>query len=184
MKKTLFIVMAMMAMLTACVPFWTHLASPTLVKDPTYSVELPSDWVRRNQTAKGNVAITHDGMGIQSIFIEQNAHAKAFPNLKKSASPTMLPSELAELQLAELKTFPALSNIEVLKNTPQTVSGLPGFRMHMRFKNVKGLTYEFLWLGVVNAKGYYSLNYRAPSIHYFPKHKPDFEKIVDSFRLL
>jgi PsbP len=183
MKRIIFTFLVSLT-LAACVPLWTHLERPTPIKDQSYSVELPGDWVRQNQAPKGNIVITHDGTNIQAIRVEQTPHDKAFPNLKKKSSSAMLPSELAELQIAELKSIPGLANIEVVENIPVSVSGSPGYKLHLSFRNLKGLRFELLWIGVTNNKNYYSLTYQAPSIHYFPKYKPEFEKVVESFRLI
>ena len=183
MKRTIYALFIALS-LTACGTMWTHLETATPVKAQTYSAELPKDWVRQNQVPMGNIVISHDGLKIQAIRVEQTDHDKAFPTLKKKSGQSVLPSELAELQVAELKALPGLANIEVVENVPFTVAGLPGYKLHMAFKNVKGLRFELLWIGVATAKKYYSLTYQAPSIYYFPKHKPDYEKVVESFRLI
>lgn len=182
MKKMLMLV-ALFA-LSACA-MWERIEKPqTIGPDGSYSVELPVGWVRA-MYANDRILVTRDGLGLQHIAVIRQPIDKAFPRIKKSAAENLLPSELAELQIAEMKTeAEQFSSINVIENAPATIFGRPGFRLHVSFKNERGLVFDRHICGFSDKKGYYLLIYQAPRLHYFDKHKIEFERVVNSFRLL
>ena len=96
----------------------------------------------------------------------------------------MLPSELADLAIAELRAGQEqkLPSLEVLSNAPAEIGGHNGFALHLRFQTDQGLRMELLMRGFVDQRGFYLLTYRAPTLHYFERDRPVFESLVSSFR--
>ncbi|MGA1839016.1 MAG: hypothetical protein ACMUIU_00175 [bacterium] len=174
----------LIALIIGCAPrTWVRLDQIYMNgPDNTYSVNLPFGWVHA-EFVKDKLLITRDGPGIQIILIEKYSHQNAFPAIGKRSSEDMLPSELAELTISEMKATSDMSNIVVLENKPTTIGGRPGFRIHAQFKNERGLRYELILYGFTNKIGFYTLYYRAPSLHYFPRDIEVFENIVKSFTL-
>jgi len=76
----------------------------------------------------------------------------------------MLPSELADLAIAELRAGQEqkLPSLEVLSNAPAEIGGHNGFALHLRFQTDQGLRMELLMRGFVDQRGFYLLTYRAP----------------------
>jgi hypothetical protein len=96
----------------------------------------------------------------------------------------MLPSELAELEIAEIKARDELTEaLTVLENEPALVSGKEGFRVRVSYRNPRGLEIHEEVYGVVEQSRLYLLVYRAPRLHYFPKYYPDFQKTVASLQV-
>jgi len=52
------------------------------------------------------------------------------------------------------------------------------------YRNDLGLEIHHVIYGLADKTGYYTLEYRAPRLHYFDKYYPDFEKTASSFQLV
>jgi hypothetical protein len=171
------------ASLAACTP-WTRVDSANRLETKTrdYTVELPLGWVKHT-TRSSNIFITRDGPALNTIVVSRQPHDVKLPHTKRITRADMLPHELAELTLAEWKSTEATANLEVLANTPATLGGQPAVRVHIRYKNERGLPIERVLIGMVDAKGRLSLQYEAPAIVYFQRNLADFEAMAASVRL-
>ncbi len=129
------------------------------------------------------IALTRDGFPLQDMdFIRFDAKY-AMPHLRKPYTSNMLPSEVADLWIADLKKS-GMSALKVHGNEPATIGGNAGFKLHLSHKNARGLQIERLVYGFGHKSGVYILSYEAPSIHYFPEHRNTFIETVNSFRLM
>ncbi|MFQ6023751.1 MAG: hypothetical protein ACE5NW_13610 [Acidiferrobacterales bacterium] len=175
-------VIVIVTLVTACAP-WAMIKEP-LVEGPgkSFTIELPIGWVRAKFVPNAILA-TRDGIGIQFIEVVKRSHDNAFPRIKEKTEADMLPSEVAELVIAEIKTDERLSGLKVVRNAPATIGGKTGFRLHLRMKNEDGLRYEAVVYGFVDEAGFYRLAFQAPAIHYFKRDLPAFEEVVKSFHL-
>jgi hypothetical protein len=162
---------------------WQHYEQATQVEHASknFKVTLPADWVRYNQAQRDVIVVTRDGLRVQQIMAAHAPHDKAFDKIKKKSAETMLPAELAELQIAEMKALGNLSNLEVLENAPAKLGAMPAFHALTQFKNNDGLAINIEMLGAVNAKGYYLLQYQAPALHFFERDRAAFRNVVESF---
>jgi len=179
---------------------WKLVDKPlALSKDKKFSVELPVGWVRAIDD-KNVISATRDGMGIQLISTvrtkhrdafkqfetkkQKKANAKRLPNQKKAmVNAQMLPAELAELVIADLKSGSEMSHVRVVSNLPLIIDGHQGFQLHFQYKNKKGLQFDHMISGFVDEKNLYQFAYRAPSKIYFPRDLKAFDKMVASFKL-
>jgi hypothetical protein len=179
-KLTCVLLIAVLA--TGCT-VWARIDKP-LVDGPgeAFQLELPVGWIRAGFYVD-RVLVTRDGTGIQFIEAIKLTHEKAFSGLKEETRADMLPTELAELAIAQVKSRPGVSDVEVVSNAPATIAETTGFRLHVQMKNSQGLTYEAVVYGFVDADGFYRLTYQAPSLHYFKRDLSIFEHAVKSFRL-
>jgi hypothetical protein len=150
--------------------------------DNAYSVELPLGWMRFMQETNG-IALTRDGFDLNRIRIQRRDLDKAFPNLKKAALASMLPSELAELQIAEVKSEARDTVVTVKDNAPAMLGERVAYRLHLTYKNDRGLTFDRVIYGVATSKGYFTLGFTAPALYYSARELPTFEKVVGSFKL-
>lgn len=172
--------------LAGCGGGWVKPDKQTL-EDPSnsFSVRIPSNWQRYTGGEYADrIMISYDGPGLQKIEAYRLEHDKAFEKIKKVSKESMLPSELAELTLAEIKADEELKNIEVIENRPATIGGKSGFCLHTREKNEKGLRIDRVTYAFADKKGFYMLVYEAPKLNYFDKSVNDFEIVVKSFKEL
>lgn len=168
--------------LAACTP-WTRVdpGNRAETKGDDYTLELPAGWVKR--TADSNdFFVTRDGPALNYIVVARQPHDRKLPRTKRETRADMLPHELAELALAEWRSTEATANLEVLSNTPVMVGGKPAVRVHIRYKNDRGLPIERVMVGLVDAKGRLSILYEAPAIVYFQRGLPAFEALVASVK--
>lgn len=170
-------------LLAGCNNAWVRVDSGGIdYKDAHYQLKLPLDWVRivNNDT----LVITRDGPDIQRIDIKFSPHKKAFEKLKKESTTEMLPSELAELYIADFRAQDqnGLPSLQVLSNEPATIAGNQGFQLHLQYTNAKGLEYEVLVKGFTTKDGFYVLRYAAPSLHFFERDKESYQRALNSFK--
>jgi hypothetical protein len=149
----------------------------------SYTVQLPVKWVKL-ATFDESVVVTRDGFGLQHVSISRRPAKDAFPKTKKAADEKLLPSELAELQIAELKSSgEQMATLAVAENAPAAVGGKSGFRLHLQFRSERGLDFEQIHYGVAYKGYYYLISFQAPRLYYFDKYRPDFERTAASFTL-
>jgi len=172
------------ALIAGCAVLWSRIDDANRnYQGAHYSVTLPVGWMRRE--SGGNLLLSKDGIDLQRILIEYRPHEKAFEKLKKTSSATMLPSELAELTIAELKASQQndLPSLKVISNAPVEIGGHAGFLIHLGYKTDAGLRIEILLEGFADAAGYYLITYRAPTLYYFARDRSAFEAVCASFRV-
>lgn len=168
--------------LAACTP-WTRVDSGSRneSRHNDYTLDLPLGWVKR--TADTNdLFVTRDGPALNYIVVNRQPHDRKLPRTKRETRADMLPHEIAELAIAEWKSSEATANLQVLSNTPIMLDGHPAVRVHIRFKNDRGLPIERVMVALVDTKGRLSLQYEAPAIVYFQRSLPAFEAMVASVR--
>lgn len=97
----------------------------------------------------------------------------------------MLPSELAQLAIAELKASQSnsLPSLEILRNAPVELAGHTGFDIHLQYKTDAGLRMDMEMRGVVDNSGFYLLKFSAPTLHYFERDRQTFETLTESLQL-
>lgn len=182
MKRSMLIVLA--ALLAGCVTPPARVDVPfTEAQDKSYTVDLPVGWIR-HFAQDGTLLVSKDGFALQTIGILHLKSELAFPKTKKSASDTLLPSELAELQIAEMKAeTEQMAALKVVDNEPVLVDGREGFRVRTSYFTRRGLEINRVTYGLADKSGYYRIEYVSPKLYYFDRTFGDFEKVTASFRL-
>ena len=168
--------------LAACTP-WTRVdpGSRNESRHNDYTLDLPLGWVKR--TADTNdLFVTRDGPALNYIVVNRQPHDRKLPRTKRETRADMLPHEVAELAIAEWKSSESTANLQVLSNVPVMLGGKPAVRVHIRFKNDRGLPIERVMVALVDAKGRLSIQYEAPAIVYFQRGLADFDALVASIR--
>ncbi len=168
--------------LSACAP-WA-LVEPdgrSFSKPGDYALDMPAGWVKRTADVN-DVFLTRDGPALDYIVVARQPHDRKLPRTKRETRADMLPFELAELALAEWRNNDATANLEVLSNAPTRLGGKPAIRLHVRYRNERGLPIERLMVALVDARGRLSLLYEAPAIVYFQRGLPAFEAMLASLR--
>ena len=176
------IIGVLIASLAACAT-WERVdqTSRAEAKRDDYTLELPLGWVRRTIDAN-DYFVTRDGPALNYIVVNRQPHDKKLPLTKRETRADMLPHEIAELAIAEWKSAESTANLEVISNAPVLLGGKPAVRVHVRFKNERGLPIDRVMVALVDAKGRLSIQYEAPAIVYFQRGLADFEAMVASVR--
>lgn len=184
MKISAGTIVLVLALLSGCAPAWVQVDdSGRNFHGEHYSVTLPAGWMRLE--SEDSLILSKDGILLQVISIQFRQHQDAFEKLGKDASATMLPSELAQLAIAELKASQGegLPSLEILRNAPVELAGHTGFDIHLRYKTDAGLRMDMEMRGVVDDSGYYLLKYSAPTLHYFERDRQVYETLTESLQL-
>lgn len=166
-------------------PEWSTATDSSVYVDPEggYSVQLPTGWQWVKYNAKTPLLATRDGPDLQAIRVYFRQHKDAFPNIEKNSSPDMMPGDLAELFVADLREERGIGTIELVENAPADINGRSGFRLELAWRNEDGLRYQAVVYGCAAPRGLYVLVYNAPVLHYYEQHVVEFEESVRTFRL-
>lgn len=201
MKKIITLV-AVVLLSTGCAQqaYWTLTDDMNgVVKSRSFQMTVPTGWARSTQADAferitidekletillESMTVTRDGTGLHSIDITRRYPDTAFPSIKKKSKASMLPVEIADLYVSELRKRTGLEQLKVLTNKPAKVNGKDAFRLVMQLKNDDGLRIRILSYGFVDKTGFYTLNYRAPYLHYYDRDYKKFEALVGSFKQL
>jgi hypothetical protein len=199
MKKILALPL-LLALLGGCAqaPYWTLTDKDNgTLKSTSFEMSVPTGWTRtttadtweritvddKPQTLLlEQVSASRDGLGIHAITITRRYPDTAFPTIKKKSSASMLPLEVAELYVSELRKRSGLERLRVVSNRPAQINGKQGFELVMEFKNDDGLRIRMVSNGFVDKTGFYTLNYRAPVLYFYERDYGDYAKLVRSFR--
>jgi hypothetical protein len=152
--------------------------------DKSYTVDLPIGWIKQGSPDSRTLLASRDGFLLEAIAIKKQPIKEAFPKTKKAATAQMLPAELAELEIAEIKSQDQFTAaLTVTQNEPAEIAGQEGFGLRVRFRNTRGLEIQRVVYGFLDKSAYYAITFQAPMLYYFDKYYPDFQKVVESFQL-
>jgi len=140
-------------------------------------------WLRLERD--DSLILSKDGILLQIISIWFRPHKNTFEKIEKDSSTSMLPSELAQLAIAELNASQnnSLPSLEIHRNAPVELAGHTGFDIHLRYKTDAGLRMDMEMRGVVDNSGFYLLKFSAPTLHYFERDRQTFETLTESLQL-
>lgn len=128
------------------------------------------------------LSASRDGMGIHSIVAYKRFHKYAFPSIEKKSGANMLPSEAADLYVADLRKQKGLERLKVSINKPAVIGRKRGFRVASHYKNEDGLRIVIDTYGFVDKTGFYFITYRGPYLYYYKRDNAAFRRSVRFFR--
>lgn len=178
MKRLLLIILLF---ITGCAS-WQKVGGLYTSTRNNFSVELPDEWMKLNKDEY--LYITRDGELLQNVLIKRLNIDESLAFTKKKFKKEILPVEAAEVVIDNMTSTPAVLNLAVVENTPTNISGLPGFKVVLTYKNKSGLTYECIYYGFISGEWFYGISYTAPLRHYFDKDVKTFEEVIKSFKLI
>lgn len=182
----------------AQVPYWTLTDDVNRVaKSKSFEFNVAGGWMRttearayervdidgKTQTVLyESMQLTRDGVPLHAITVTRRYPDNAFPTLKKKSSETMLPPEVADLYVSELKKRSGLEKLVVLSNKPARIDGKNGFQLVLQHKNDDGLRINIMTHGFVDKTGLYTVSYRAPALYFYERDMKDYMNLVASWR--
>ena len=172
--------------IAACVPQWARVsdANAAAQTESGYVATLPAGWVRlSNPLAKNESLASRDGVRVQWLVVGSRKAAEAFPRIQKQAQKNALPTELADLEIAEQIALMKPLVIKVAGSTAVTVAGQRGFRLLTEYKTETGLTMRRLTVAWLSGDYYSFARFEAPALHYFQRDLPAFEQVLKSIQL-
>ena len=197
--RLILVIIACAVLISACASKWTLVGNENeTVRLSQVTFKIPLHWVLYNNhfneyTAVVNgkpvdnkvkrVIVSRDGLNLNIIDIIEFKREKAFPSINKAVHDSTLPSEMAELFIAEQEATLGIDNLQILTNEPATVAGQKGFTVHFRYKTQTGLQKEQVVYGFSTPNKFYIFKFFAPSLHYFETNSPEFEALIKSIKL-
>jgi hypothetical protein len=202
MIRKILALLALVTVLSGCAPtpYWTLTDGANKVaQSKSFEMTVPEGWNRTTAADTWDqltiddkvqtvllerMAASRDGTGIHTITVTRRYPDTAFPAIKKKSHANMLPLEVADLYVSDLRKRSGLERLKVLSNKPVQVNGKPAYQLVMEFKNEDGLRVRIVSHGFVDNTGFYTINYRAPTLYYYERDYGDYARLVRSFRQL
>ena len=170
------------------------------VASENFAVDLPQGWRQHNASADplggmkailekrrkldwDVIRLTRDGLFLQQIGIGRIPVSDELPHTKRKLAQGMIPLEAAEVLSDELRSNSNLTNQELIEDTPISVGGYPGFKLHYTYRIEERLKIEGLLYGALVGPWLYYVLYEAPAQHYFNKDLQVFETTRRSFQI-
>ena len=145
------------------------------------SIQMPPGWMRLSTNAYEMVS--KDGPYLQYILLNEQPVTQGFQYTRQKVRADMLPNELAEVVIANLRGDPSVGRLRLIDNEPALVCGADGFKLVFTFKDQFGVDMRTLYYGVMTASTMISLRYNAAQRYYFEAALPAFEAAFQSLRL-
>ena len=202
MIRKILALLAVVTALSGCAPtpYWTLTDDANkIAKSTSFEMIVPEGWNRSTAADTWDrlmiddkvqtvllerMTASRDGVGIHTITVTRRYPDTAFPTIKKKSNAGMLPLEAADLYVSDLRKRTGLERLKVLSNKPTQVNGKPAFQLVMEYKNDDGLRVRIVSHGFVDKTGFYTINYRAPTLYYYERDYGDYARLVRSFRQL
>jgi hypothetical protein len=160
---------------------WSKTAGNYTNTSEQFSADLPWGWMMH----KGKeLILTKDGIFLENIVIKRKNAEDKLLYTKKKFVEGMLPEEIAEIELDEMRCNANIGNLEVIENSPVEISGIKGFKLVYTFANEDGLKKKTIHYGFGHKEWVYEISYTATQWNYYDKELDAFNKLVESFKFL
>jgi hypothetical protein len=182
MKKTIVLYLIITILVMGCAT-WVAVEGKYSMSSQNFEVEIPDGW-RRFNLSQDALIITKDGLTLQQIQIMRRSVDKELPHTKKKILKEMLPQEIAEVLIDNIRSNPDIMNQNFIENVPEQIGGFSGIKLVYTYQTKGGLTKKGVNYCFLFGNWCYEINYEAPERYYFTKDLPAFEQVVESFRLI
>ncbi len=137
----------------------------TTIEEPAYKgpndefvVQIPKDWKKYKMPGDSNLVITRDGLELQRILVSMKSTASNMTFTKRKATDDMMPQELADLFMDDLKSDNNLMNLEFVSNDPAKINDRDGFKFIYKYKTKDGLRKKGITYGFRKSKLIFTIN--------------------------
>ncbi len=162
---------------------WVAVKGKHSISSQNFEVEIPDGW-RKFNASRDALIITKDGLSLQQINIMRREIDKEMPHTKKKLSKEMMPQEVSEVVIDNIRSNPNIMNQQFLENAPAEIGGFSGIKIVYIYQTKAGLTKKGVNYSFLFDNWCYEITYEAAERYYFGKDFPDFEQVVQSFRLI
>ncbi|MDP2653433.1 MAG: hypothetical protein Q8Q08_05310 [Candidatus Omnitrophota bacterium] len=182
MKKRIFGIAALLALLAGCAPWVMTTGKEFEDKPRGFAAVLPDGWMR--YTMGQDFLMTRDGVVLNEIAVQKMKFKDDLEFTKKKFRQDMLPVDLADAEIDNFKSNGGIGKFAVLENAPVTVGGQDGFRLAFSYETVSGLKVKGIHCGFIHKDWVYRIRFTGAAQHYYGRDLPAFERFIQSFRLL
>lgn len=175
-------------LLSACVMGYKPVGPATHVISGVYSVEPQITWSSVEQGKKE--VWTVDGPALEQVLFVtglEDGEALVSASGEGPQPPqyraTMGPTEVAELVIDTVSTTRG-TQVQARNLRPFEFGSAAGFRFEFNFLTKDGLEMDGLAAGAVVHDRLYLIVFTGARQHYFPRYRPQVEKIIESVRMI
>ncbi len=148
-----------------------------------FAATIPVGWMRFNLT--GYFIMTRDGTVLNRIVVGRQKNNTKLEFTKKVYTKDMTPQELSEIEADNLGSSDQIGRVEILSNKPAKIGGQDGFRIEYVYVVTEGgLRGRGVQYGFRHKDWVYRVFYEASAQYYFDAYRKDFDRFVESFRLM
>lgn len=182
MKKNLLLVLYVL-MLAGCTT-WTQLEGREYQeKGRGFKAEMSKDWMRFNLGP--NFMMTKNGTTLDIISVARLKYDAKLDHTKKKYFEGMTVQELAEIEIDNIRANGGIDEFETAFNRPEMIDGQQAYRVEYSYVHMPGgLKIRGVLLGFLKDKLIYRIRFEAADQYYFGKARPDFDRFINSFKLL
>ncbi len=180
--KRFLILLGFILLVTSCA-HWKPVQGTLAFPQKNYLFVIPQGWYQYHKT-DDFLLLTRDGVVLESISISRLPVTEKLEHTRKKLRRDMLPQEISEVILDDLRLNTNLLNFQLLENVPTKIDSFPGFKLTYQYEGNNGVLYKTILLGFIRKSLYYQLKYDAAARYYFDRYLPDFEKVVQTFRIM
>ena len=179
-----FSLLILVLFLCGCAGFsvWTKVSGEYKDSARGFSAVLPSGWMRYNHI-KYFIA-TRDGVVLENIVVQKLYFDDELEHTKKKFFEGMMLEDLAEIEIDNYKSSDQINRFELDENKPVAIADKDGFRIKYSYYSKGGLKIVGIHYGLMHNEDVYRIRYEAAAQHYFKKYLGNFEKFVESFKLI
>lgn len=179
-KRKLFLWVILVFLMAGCAT-WVKTTGNYVNSSEKYSLDLPWGWMMH----KGKeLILTRDGVWLENIIIKRYKVEEKLEYTKKKFVKGMLPEEISQVALDNLKSNSQIGNLEVIENKPFILSGRDGFRLVYTFTTSEDLKKKGIYYGLGDGNLVYEISYTGTLWHYFDREVDAFERSVRSFKII
>ncbi len=155
--------------------------APAVLSTPRWTAAIPGGWMRLAMADYD--MFSKDGTHLHYILIQERPLEKSFRFTRNRIENGMLPHEVAETVLDDLRADPQIRNFKVLRNAPANVGGIMGFRLTYGYIDPMGVEMRTEYYGALLPGALFNLRYTAARRHYFDKYQAEFDQVYRSLHL-
>ena len=184
--KTRFLIFFAALMLSACSTY-TLVEPQRHQVSEVYSVESPIQWNRIK--SGGSEVWTADGPLLQALrFYDGIQEGK--PLFQTYGQQKKQPLFRAGMSATEIQEFVVdtiaaggMADVSASNLRPFQFGALPGFRFEIQYLSAEGLEHDGIVAGATRNDRLYLIVYTGTRSHYFGKHRPHVERILESIQI-
>lgn len=170
-------------LLSGCASYRALPAGAVHLARPGVQSQLETDdWM--SYPLKYGQSLTQDGVDLGYIEIIRQPLDERLEHTRLSLRPDMLPVELMELEMDDLRSQRKIGHLTIDAVDPYQLSGVDGFRMEYMLRRHSGLEVQGIRYGILKGKWFYRLQMEAARGHYFEKYRKEFENFAKYFKVL
>ena len=95
----------------------------------------------------------------------------------------MLPHEVAQLIVDNLRSDPRLRGFQLLASEPAVAANRTDFKVTYSHLEKSGVTMQTIYYGILLPDRFFNIRYTAAQRHYFAKGLPAFHTVLSSLQL-